>query len=102
MSQQNQKHKNKAKAREDVSISFTKEGWEDWQYWEGADAKMLERIKVLVKECQRTPFVGTGKPEPLMGNLSGFWSRRLDREHRLVYLYEDSTLIIVGCRHHYD
>lgn len=62
---------------------------------------MLARLNSLIKECTRTPFEGTGKPEPLKGQLSGWWSRRLNREHRLVYRVEDDQLLIAQCRYHY-
>ena len=62
---------------------------------------MLAKLNRLIRECQRHPFEGTGKPEPLRGDYSGFWSRRIDRRHRLVYRVEDDTLIILQCRYHY-
>lgn len=65
------------------------------------DKKILKRINTLIKECQRTPFEGTGKPEPLKANLSGFWSRRIDEKHRLVYEVTDERISIIQCRFHY-
>lgn len=66
----------------------------------GAGQKLLQRINALIKECARTPFEGVGKPEPLRGNLRGWWSRRIDREHRLVYRVQDDALQIAQCRYH--
>jgi toxin YoeB len=77
-------------------------GWEDFTYWATADKKMLRRLLRLIEEARRTPFEGTGKPEPLRRNLSGFWSRRIDDEHRLVYGATDDDLIIIQARYHYD
>ena len=75
--------------------------WEDYLHWQKTDKKKLKRINDLIKSAQRTPFEGTGKPEPLKGDLSGFWSRRIDQEHRLVYTVSDGALIIAACRYHY-
>jgi toxin YoeB len=80
---------------------FLSKGWEDYQYWIDADLKLFSKINKLIKECQRTPFEGIGKPEPLKNELSGWWSRRIDREHRLVYRVKDGVLEIAQCRHHY-
>ena len=76
-------------------------GWEDYLYWQQHDPKTLIRINSLIKETLRTPFVGIGKPEPLKSNLKGWWSRRISREHRLVYRVESDMLIIMQCRFHY-
>lgn len=88
-----------------MKIAFTSEGWEDYQYWRGNNIEILEKINTLIKEIQRDPFKGTGKPEPLRGNLSGYWSRRLTGEHRLVYRVEgnktNQILIIIQARFHY-
>jgi len=83
------------------SIRFSPEAWEDYLYWQGQDRKILKRINQLIKDSQRTPFEGVGKPERLMHSLSGFWSRRIDHEHRLVYAADDDTVYIAACRHHY-
>lgn len=83
------------------SIRFSPEAWEDYLYWQGQDRKILKRINQLIKDSQRTPFEGVGKPERLMQSLSGFWSRRIDHEHRLVYAADDDTVYIAACRHHY-
>lgn len=84
-----------------TKLQFDSNGWDDYLYWQQTDKSKLKRINILIKECLRTPFTGTGKPEPLKGDLSGFWSRRIDQEHRLVYSYNDNTLIIIACRYHY-
>ncbi len=75
--------------------------WDDYLYWQKTDKKMLNKVNELIKSCERTPFDGIGKPEPLKDNLKGFWSRRIDNEHRLVYKIEDEKLIIAQCRFHY-
>jgi toxin YoeB len=84
-----------------MNVLFQKRGWEDYLHWQQADRKMLARINRLIKECQRTPFDGTGKPEPLKGEFSGWWSRRIDREHRLVYRVREGALEVAQCRYHY-
>jgi toxin YoeB len=84
-----------------MDIFWDKTAWEDYLYWQGSDKKVLGKINSLLKECQRTPFEGTGKPEPLRQNLSGFWSRRINGEHRLVYKVENNILYIAQCRYHY-
>jgi len=75
--------------------------WDDYLYWQNSDKKMLNKVNELIKSCERTPFSGIGKPEPLKENLKGFWSRRIDNTHRLVYKVEDNTIIISQCRFHY-
>lgn len=80
---------------------FSETAWEDYLYWQAHDRKLLGRLNDLIKECIRTPFAGTGKPEPLRGPLSGWWSRRLTLEHRLVYRVFDDALHIAQCRYHY-
>ena len=82
-------------------LAFTKQGWEDYLYWQGRDRKMLIRINDLIKDVMRSPFSGIGKPEPLRGDLSGHWSRRINREHRLVYAIRGDRAIILQCRYHY-
>jgi toxin YoeB len=76
--------------------------WEEYLYWQNQDKKTLVRINTLIKETMRHPFTGIGKPEPLKSNLSGWWSRRITREHRLVYKIENKMLVILQCRFHYD
>lgn len=78
------------------------EAWEDYLYWQVQDKKNLKRINSLIKDAERNPFSGIGKPEPLKGNLSGFWSRRIDDTNRLVYRIQHDTLEILSCRGHYD
>ncbi|MGO4761047.1 Txe/YoeB family addiction module toxin [Cupriavidus sp. 2KB_3] len=82
-------------------VLFTPDAWEDYVYWQGQDRKTLKRINQLIKEVQRTPFEGIGKPEPLVGNLTGFWSRRIDDANRLVYEATEDQVNIVACRYHY-
>lgn len=82
-------------------LEFTAEAWNDYVYWQGRDRKTLKRINELIKDAQRAPFQGIGKPEPLKENLAGFWSRRIDDTHRLVYAASDRALSIVSCRYHY-
>jgi toxin YoeB len=84
-----------------MRIAFTEEGWEDYLWFQETDKKLLKRLNALIKEIQRTPFDGTGKPEPLKANLSGYWSRRVSTEHRLVYKVLDDEIVIVACRLHY-
>jgi toxin YoeB len=82
-------------------VLFTPDAWEDYLYWQGQDRKTLKRINQLIKDAQRTPFEGIGKPEPLVGNLTGFWSRRIDDTNRLVYDVIEDRINIVACRYHY-
>lgn len=83
------------------SIHFDPDGWEDFQYWLATDRKMARRIVRLINEIQRDPFDGIGKPEPLKGDLSGYWSRRIDDEHRLVYRADNDEVKILKARYHY-
>jgi len=85
-----------------MKLLFSEQAWEDYLHWQAQDAQILARLNALVKECARTPFSGTGKPEPLRGNLRGWWSRRITREHRLVYKVEGDCLFIAQCRYHYQ
>ncbi len=84
-----------------MKLVFHETAWEDYLHWQRTDVKLLRRVNDLIKECMRTPFEGTGKPEPLRGSLSGWWSRRITREQRLVYRVEDDRLLIAQCRFHY-
>ncbi|MCO6059825.1 Txe/YoeB family addiction module toxin [Pseudomonas sp. MOB-449] len=95
------KQQNKQQARTTVAVSFTPHGWDDYQHWKVHDRDIHDKIDALISDCLRSPFKGIGKPEPLVGDLSGFWSRRITQEHRLVYLYEDGQLFILQCRYHY-
>jgi toxin YoeB len=81
---------------------FTPGAWADYIYWQGQDRKTLKRINILMEAAARDPFMGIGKPEPLRGDLSGFWSRRIDDANRLVYEATDAELRIVACRFHYS
>lgn len=83
-------------------IQWDIDAWEDYLYWQAQNKKILKRINQLVKDVSRTPFEGIGKPEPLRGNLTGFWSRRIDDEHRLVYAVEDNRVLIFSCSGHYN
>lgn len=84
-----------------MNTAFLTKAWEDYIYWQNNDRQMLRRVNALVKECQRTPFAGTGSPEPLKHEFAGWWSRRIDKEHRLVYRATEETLEIAQCRFHY-
>ena len=84
-----------------MQIKFDDTAWEQYVYWQGQDRKTLKRINELVRDMQRSPFEGIGKPESLKHQLSGFWSRRIDDTHRLVYAVEGDTLLIAQCRDHY-
>ena len=88
-----------------MNIAFWPTAWEDYRYWQTNDRKTLKRINTLIEECRRHPFKGTGKPEPLRGQLKGWWSRRITQEHRLVYRVRgegDAQLLEVAqCRYHY-
>ena len=85
-----------------MKLVFAELAWEDYLHWQDHDLKMLRKLNRLIMECQRTPFSGTGKPEPLKGDFAGWWSRRIDQEHRLVYRVTDDALLIAQCRYHYD
>lgn len=85
-----------------MNILFSKNAWEDYTSWLVEDKNMLKKINALIHYIQRTPFEGKGKPEPLKYDLSGFWSRRIDREHRLVYQVKGEDVIIYSCKYHYD
>ncbi len=84
-----------------MKLIFHDTAWEDYLYWQATDIKTLARVNLLIKETQRMPFQGIGKPEPLRGKLAGWWSRRIDQEHRLVYRPTDEGLLIAQCRYHY-
>ena len=81
---------------------FSPRAWKQYLYWHEQDRRIAKKINALVVECTRTPFSGTASPEPLKNQLSGWWSRRIDKEHRLVYRLEGDDLIIAQCRYHYD
>ncbi|MGN1136001.1 MAG: Txe/YoeB family addiction module toxin [Oscillospiraceae bacterium] len=81
---------------------WTDEAWDDYMYWHNQDKKTIKRINSLIKDIDRNPFDGIGKPEPLKYDYSGFWSRRIDEVNRLVYKIENSNIYIISCRYHYD
>jgi toxin YoeB len=83
-------------------ITFSKNAWDDYTSWLTEDKSILKKINELIKEIQRTPYEGKGKPEPLKYDLAGLWSRRIDREHRLVYQVKENEILIYGCKYHYD
>ncbi|MEE1745430.1 Txe/YoeB family addiction module toxin [Streptomyces sp. NPDC006641] len=84
-----------------MKLAFTSRGWEDYTFWSENDRRMTRRINKLITDTLRDPFDGIGKPEPLRGDLSGYWSRRIDDEHRLVYKATEPELVIVQARYHY-
>ena len=84
------------------AIRFVPDAWEAYLWWHEQDKKTLKRINLLITAAARSPFEGVGKPEPLRGDLSGYWSRRIDEKNRLVYRASDSELVVIACRFHYD
>lgn len=84
------------------SLKWTFDAWGDYLYWQKADKKNFKRINQLIKDTKRNPFEGIGKPEPLKENLKGLWSRRIDKEHRLVYFIDGDSLVILQCKGHYN
>jgi toxin YoeB len=94
------KERSKRASRSNV-IKWTEDAWEDYLYWQQTDKQLLKRINLLIKEILREPFAGIGKPEPLKFGLTGYWSRRINDEHRLVYGVDETGLIILQCRYHY-
>lgn len=84
-----------------MKLIFSVQSWDDYLYWQQTDKRILKKINELIKDIQRTPFEGKGKPELLKHNLSGFWSRRITEEHRLVYEVLNGNLLIASCRYHY-
>lgn len=84
-----------------MKIIFAETAWDDYLYWQQTDKKTLKRINSLIKDISRSPFEEIGDPEPLKFNWSGFWSRRINKEHRLVYATEDDAILIALCRYHY-
>ena len=82
-------------------VIFSDDAWQEYLYWQDTDRKILRKINALIKECQRTPENGSGRPEALKFEYAGWWSRRIDEEHRLVYRADESGLEIAQCRYHY-
>ena len=85
-----------------MTLTFSSGAWKDYLYWQKTDKAMLKRINQLIKDIQREPFDGIGKPEPLKHSLSGYWSRRINDEHRLVYKVTDDNVLIAQVRFHYE
>jgi len=81
---------------------FVDESWEDYLYWQTTDKKMLKRINDLLKDIARNPYNGIGKPEPLKHKYQGYWSRRINEKHRLIYKIREDEILIAKCRFHYD
>ena len=84
-----------------MKLIFSEQAWEDYLLWQKGDEKLLERVNTLIKEITRSPFTGIGKPEPLKHALAGYWSRRINDEHRIVYKIADGSMLIAQLRHHY-
>ena len=84
-----------------MNVIFSEHAWEDYMYWQRTDRKILDRINQLVKDIQRSPFQGIGKPEPLKHGLSEYWSRRISDEHRIVYKVEKKSIFLAQLRYHY-
>lgn len=84
-----------------MKLIFSDEAWEDYLYWQEQDRRMVVRINRLINETRREPFKGSGKPEPLKHALAGFWSRRINEEHRMVYKIENGALLLAQLRYHY-
>ena len=84
------------------NLTFSSQAWGDYCYWQSQDKKILRRINVLLKDISRNSFIGIGKPEPLKGDLTGFWSRRIDATNRLVYKISDNGIEIIQCKGHYN
>ncbi|PLX19088.1 MAG: Txe/YoeB family addiction module toxin [Salinivirgaceae bacterium] len=85
-----------------MTITFSENAWDDYLYWQKVDKKIVKKINKLIKEIQRTPFEGTGRPEKLRYDLAGYGSRRIDQEHRLVYQADNDQILVYSCRFHYD
>lgn len=84
-----------------MKLVFSERAWEDYLFWQTADRKLLTRINTLIRDIQREPFTGIGKPEPLKHALAGYWSRRITEEHRIVYKVEGDSLLLAQLRYHY-
>ena len=85
-----------------MTLTFSTRAWENYLYWQKTDKTILKRINMLIKEIQRTPFEGVGKPEALKHGLSGYWSRRINDEHRIVYKVTEGQILIAQLRYHYS
>ncbi len=84
-----------------MNLIFSQHAWEDYLYWQNTDRKLLKRVNLLIQDIVRSPFEGIGKPEPLKHGLAGYWSRRINDEHRLVYKVEGDAVYFAQCRYHY-
>jgi len=84
-----------------MNLTFSDEAWNDYLSWQKDDKKILKRINTLIKDIKREPFIGLGDPEPLKHNWSGYWSRRITREHRIVYKVTENAVLIAQCKYHY-
>ena len=84
-----------------MKLTFSTAAWDQYLYWQSTDKKVLKRINLLIKDIQREPYEGIGKPEPLKHGLAGYWSRRINDEHRIVYKYQDDAIWIAQLRYHY-
>ena len=84
-----------------MNLTWSKDAWEDYLYWQKVDKRIAKRINELIRNTMSKPFEGIGKPEALKGDLQGYWSRRITSEHRLVYKYENEALLVAACRYHY-
>ena len=82
-------------------LSWAEHAWQDYVYWQTTDKKTLKRINLLIKDIKRQPFDGIGDPEPLKHNWAGYWSRRINKEHRIIYKVTNTAIIIAQCRYHY-
>ena len=85
-----------------MQVLWHEVAWEEYLWWQTQDKKTIRRINMLIKDMQRNPFEGIGKPEPLKGDLSGWWSRRIDDDNRIVYRVKDNALVIANCKNHYE
>ena len=84
-----------------MRLTFSQDAWDDYLHWQKTDRKLLHRVNLLIRDVLRSPFEGVGKPEPLKHGLPGYWSRRIDNVHRLVYKVEGGSVLIAQCRYHY-
>jgi toxin YoeB len=98
---QRKKAENKAAAVNKCKVAWTKNAWDDYLHWQQHNKSILEEVNDLIEQISRDPFKGTGKPEPLKGDLTGFWSRRITKEDRLVYIVQEGIIYVMACRHHY-
>jgi toxin YoeB len=85
-----------------MTLTFTPSAWNDYQWFQQHDRRLLKRINQLLDDVRRSPYEGIGKPEPLKGDLAGYWSRRINDEHRLVYKAMDDAVVVIACRYHYE